>query len=85
MLMDLFHARLTDAVYLMNLKRELQGDHNMEMFSNAALKMTEILCKEGVAAPETDLDLQEAAQNGGTHRGSRERSRSRSPPRDTKI
>ena len=42
MLMDLFYARLTDAVYLMNLKRELQGDHNMEMFSNAALKMTEI-------------------------------------------
>ena len=46
MLMDLFYAQLTDAIYLMNFKRELHREFGLKRFSNAALKMTEILCKE---------------------------------------
>eukprot|EP00392_Amoebophrya_sp_AT5.2_P010573 g10638.t1 len=57
-LMDVFYAKLTDAIYLMHFKKELLEEFNLKRFSNAALKMTEVLVKEelveaAVSSPTT--------------------------------
>ncbi|CAD7967519.1 unnamed protein product [Amoebophrya sp. A120] len=44
--MDVFYAKLTDAVYLMHFKKQLVNELNLKRFSNAALKLTEVLVKE---------------------------------------
>ncbi|CAD7951941.1 unnamed protein product, partial [Amoebophrya sp. A25] len=65
MLMDVFYAKLTDAIYPMHFKKELQERVNLKRFTNAALKMTEVLCKE-------DLCRCSGSRRSGSTGGARE-------------